>query len=75
VIDKREVLEFSKELGLAPNVVEKDYVLGWLLAGIGHHEELSASWIFKGGTCLKSAISKRIASPKTWTLPSRIQVN
>jgi len=53
VIDKREVLDFSRELGLAPNVVEKDYVLGWLLAGIGHHEELSASWIFKGGTCLK----------------------
>ena len=53
MIDKREVLDFSRELGLAPNVVEKDYVLGWLLAGIGHHEELSASWIFKGGTCLK----------------------
>ena len=53
MIDKREVLDFSRELGLAPNVVEKDYVLGWLLAGISHHEELSASWIFKGGTCLK----------------------
>ena len=46
-------MNFSKELGLAPNVVEKDYVLGWLLAGIAHHPELSASWIFKGGTCLK----------------------
>jgi len=53
VIDKRELLEFSRQLGLAPNVVEKDYVLGWLLAGIGHHEELNVSWIFKGGTCLK----------------------
>jgi predicted nucleotidyltransferase component of viral defense system len=53
VIGKREILNFSNELGLAPNVVEKDYILGWLLAGIAQHPELGASWIFKGGTCLK----------------------
>ncbi len=53
MIGKREILNFSKELGLAPNVVEKDYILGWLLAGIAQHSELGASWIFKGGTCLK----------------------
>jgi predicted nucleotidyltransferase component of viral defense system len=34
-------------------VVEKDYVLGWILAGINAHEELAESWVFKGGTCLK----------------------
>jgi predicted nucleotidyltransferase component of viral defense system len=28
-------------------------MLGWLLAGISNHSELSASWAFKGGTCLK----------------------
>ncbi len=38
---------------LLPSVVEKDYVLGWVLAGINAHEELSESWVFKGGTCLK----------------------
>src|SRR5437870_9798098 len=53
VIDKREIMNLSGELGLAPNVVEKDYVLGWLLAGIAQHPELSSRWIFKGGTCLK----------------------
>ncbi len=31
----------------------EDYVLGWLLWGIGRHPELGQSWIFKGGTCLK----------------------
>lgn len=31
----------------------KDYVLGWMLAGIYAHEELVESWIFKGRTCLK----------------------
>lgn len=46
-------MDFSREFGLASNVIEKDYMLGWLLAGISQHEELSASWAFKGGTCLK----------------------
>ncbi|MFT4102512.1 MAG: nucleotidyl transferase AbiEii/AbiGii toxin family protein [Burkholderiaceae bacterium] len=53
MIDKREILEMASALGLLPNVVEKDYVLGWLLAGISTHPELSQSWVFKGGTCLK----------------------
>jgi predicted nucleotidyltransferase component of viral defense system len=38
---------------LDPNIIEKDYVLGWLLAGISNHPELKSSWVFKGGTCLK----------------------
>lgn len=53
MIDKREILETASALGLLPNVVEKDYVLGWLLAGINAHPDLTASWVFKGGTCLK----------------------
>lgn len=53
MIDKREILEVSSTLKLQPSVVEKDYVLGWLLAGINAHPELSDIWIFKGGTCLK----------------------
>jgi predicted nucleotidyltransferase component of viral defense system len=28
-------------------------VLGWILAGINTHEDISESWVFKGGTCLK----------------------
>lgn len=53
MIDKRDIIAFSRELGLASNVVEKDYILGWLLAGIAQHPDLGSSWIFKGGTCLK----------------------
>lgn len=41
------------EWGLTEEVVEKDYVLGWLLAGIGAHPVLGTTWVFKGGTCLK----------------------
>lgn len=53
MIDKREILEAASAFGLLPGVVEKDYVLGWLLAGINAHPELVDSWVFKGGTCLK----------------------
>ncbi len=53
MIDKREILEAASSFSLLPNVVEKDYVLGWILAGIYAHEELTENWVFKGGTCLK----------------------
>lgn len=53
VIGRQEVMEFAADLGLDSQVVEKDYVLGWLLAGIGQHPEIANEWLFKGGTCLK----------------------
>ena len=40
MIDKREVLEATSSFSLLSNVVEKDYVLGWILAGMNAHEEL-----------------------------------
>lgn len=53
MIDKSEIMEFSREFGLRANVIEKDYVLGWVLAGIFNHPAIGSSWIFKGGTCLE----------------------
>ena len=46
-------MDFSREFGLAANVIEKDYVLGWTLAGISQHPVFGENWVFKGGTCLK----------------------
>lgn len=43
----------AREWGLTEEVVEKDYVLGWLLWGIGSDPVLRDHWVFKGGTCLK----------------------
>lgn len=43
----------AREWGLTEEIVEKDYVLGWLLWGVGSHPALADHWIFKGGTCLK----------------------
>ena len=53
MIDKSEIKEFSKKLSFRADIVEKDYVLGWLLAGISAQKNLSKNLIFKGGTCLK----------------------
>jgi predicted nucleotidyltransferase component of viral defense system len=53
VIERQEILSMASDLSLAPEVVEKDYVLGWILAGIYADPELAAAWVFKGGTCLK----------------------
>ena len=53
MIEKREILAISQRMSLLPHVVEKDYVIGRMLAGIYAHEELAEDWVFKGGTCLK----------------------
>ncbi|KAB1082569.1 WYL domain-containing protein [Neorhizobium galegae] len=53
MIGKREILDTAARVGLNPSVVEKDYALGWALAGIFAHPEIADSWVFKGGTCLK----------------------
>jgi predicted nucleotidyltransferase component of viral defense system len=52
VIAKQDILDRAAEWHLRPEVVEKDYVLGWLLAGIATLP-MSSLWIFKGGTCVK----------------------
>ena len=53
MIYKAEIKEFSKKMSFRADIVEKDYVLGWLLAGISAQKNLSQNLIFKGGTCLK----------------------
>jgi predicted nucleotidyltransferase component of viral defense system/DNA-directed RNA polymerase subunit RPC12/RpoP len=53
MIDRAEILAVATDLGLRADVVEKDYVLGWMLFAISRHDILGKSWSFKGGTCLK----------------------
>jgi len=53
MIRKQDILDRASEWQLRPNVVEKDYVLGWLLASIAQHPVVQNHWVFKGGTCLK----------------------
>ena len=53
MVSREELLEIANATGLSAPVVEKDYVLGWILRGISQHAALRERWIFKGGTCLK----------------------
>jgi predicted nucleotidyltransferase component of viral defense system len=53
VIPQRELAALRAEWALSQDVIEKDYILGWLLSGIAHHQALNQTWVFKGGTCLR----------------------
>jgi len=53
VIAVQEIRALAGEWRLREDVIEKDYVLGWLIAAIAAHPELKATWVFKGGTCLR----------------------
>lgn len=47
MISKEEILERARILSLEPSVVEKDYVLGWLLHSIGHHSDTAVRSVFQ----------------------------
>ncbi len=53
MITREEIRDFAREFQLDIEVIEKDYSLGWLLAGISNNAQLRDTWVFKGGTCLK----------------------
>jgi predicted nucleotidyltransferase component of viral defense system len=53
MITHQEIRNLVTEWGLREDVIEKDYVIGWVLWGIGSDPDLSIHWAFKGGTALK----------------------
>ncbi|MBT9164984.1 MAG: hypothetical protein DDT23_00995 [candidate division WS2 bacterium] len=53
MISRQEIMDVSKNINLPVSIIEKDYVLGWILAGIANHPEIGSNWVFKGGTCIK----------------------
>lgn len=77
MIDRAEILSVATDLSLTPDVVEKDYVLGWLLAGIYAHPQLGSNWVFKGGTCLKKCYFEtyRFSEDLDFTLTDKAQID
>ena len=77
MITKRELVDAAAVLRLNPHVIEKDYVLGWLLWGIRKHEAIGESWIFKGGTCLKKCFFEtyRFSEDLDFTLTDPSQIH
>jgi len=49
----QEIRNLVTQWGLRDSIIEKDYVLSWLLWGIGTDPILNTYWAFKGGTSLK----------------------
>lgn len=45
--------EAARTTGLQANLIEKDYALSYILAGISAIPALRDALVFKGGTCLK----------------------
>jgi predicted nucleotidyltransferase component of viral defense system len=77
MIDRQELTELARELSLSLPVVEKHYVLGWLLAGISANESLAKHWVFKGGTCLKKCYFEtyRFSEDLDFTITEEAQID
>ena len=50
---RNRLQEAWRQLGLPSYVIERDYLLSWVLAGIAAVPELKETLVFKGGTSLK----------------------
>lgn len=53
MIKPGEIQNIARKAGVRDQQIEKDYMLSWILQGIAHHDQLSKSIVFKGGTVLK----------------------
>lgn len=50
---RQRLQENRVRMGLPWEAMERDYVLSWVLAGLASQDELKATLVFKGGTCLR----------------------
>jgi predicted nucleotidyltransferase component of viral defense system len=77
MITKKELLKKYKDHGVPLPTIEKDYVLGLLLACLYRHPAIKNNWIFKGGTCLKKIYFSdyRFSEDLDFTLTEDASVN
>ena len=77
MIGRDEILRVANTVGLEARVVEKDYVLGWVLHSIARDPQLGESWVFKGGTCLKKCYFEtyRFSEDLDFTVTDPAQLN
>jgi predicted nucleotidyltransferase component of viral defense system len=53
MIEREEIDSTARELGVHASNTQRDYVFGWLLAGIYAESELGGRLVLKGGNCLR----------------------
>jgi predicted nucleotidyltransferase component of viral defense system len=70
MIPKAALRELADRQGLRETIVEKAYVLGWVLYGISRHPRVGR-WVFQGGTCLKKCFFEtyRLSEDLDFTIP------
>ena len=73
----RELQNAAVIAGVYPRIVEKDYAIGWALAGIFSQPELAENWVFKGGTCLRKCHLEtyRFSEDLDFTLKDAAQID
>ncbi len=77
MIYRQEIDERANEFGIHPSNVQRDYVFGWILAGIYTVSELKDHLILKGGNCLRKAYfeSARYSADLDFSITSRLSDN
>ena len=55
MIDNIEIERKSEEFQIHPSNVQRDYVFGWILAGMYQHSKLKEHLVLKGGNCFRKA--------------------
>jgi predicted nucleotidyltransferase component of viral defense system len=53
MINLAEIKQEASRNNIREDIIEKDYVFGWVIRGIASNEELKNNLAFKGGTALK----------------------
>ncbi len=71
MIDRAELQRRASREGIPLEILERDYVLSWVLWGLFRGRELQKRLIFKGGTCLKKVYfpNFRFSVDLDFTLP------
>lgn len=74
MIDRVEIDRMAEELSVRPTDVERDYVNGWLLAGIYGASDLGPALVLKGGNALRKGYfpNTRYSNDLDFTAPRGI---
>ncbi len=55
MIDRTEIEQEANHLGISTTNVQRDYIFGWILAGIYGQSDLGPHLVLKGGNCFRKA--------------------
>jgi predicted nucleotidyltransferase component of viral defense system len=77
VIDREEIDAMSAALGVDPSNVQRDYVFGWLLAGLYGDSPFAEQLVLKGGNAFRKGYfpATRFSDDLDFTAPGRVDAS